>query len=286
MTVSNWIRLAEQRLAKAGLESSRLEGELLLAHVLRLPRLRLVLEGQRELSVEEFEVVEKLLERRRRRVPSQHLLGTAAFLEYELQVNTSVLIPRPETEGLAILGIAELRRRMPGQRTVTVLDFGTGSGALILSMIGAVEGIEAHALDISVEALAVARENARRLGFENRVQFHLSDRFSGLPDGLVFDLILANPPYIPTGEIADLAPEVRDFDPQLALDGGLDGLDFYRYLAIEGKGRLISGGCLMMEMGDGQRATIAEIFGQIGWSVESVDKDLSGRDRVLIVRRD
>ena len=278
--------MAEQRLAEAGLESARLEGELLLAHVLKLPRMRLVLEGRRELTTAEIEAVETLLEGRKRRVPSQHLLGTAAFLEYELQVTGSVLIPRPETEGLAILGITELRRRMAGRQAVTVLDFGTGSGAIILSLVGAVDGIEAHALDISQAALAVARENARRLGFEHRVWFHESDRFSGLPSSLVFDLILANPPYIPTGEIAELPPEVRQFDPHLALDGGLDGLDFYRYLVMEGKGRLKAGGCLMMEMGDGQAAEMAGQFRESGWTVESIDKDLSGRDRVLIVRRD
>ena len=286
MTVSHWIRMAEQRLAEAGLESARLEGELLLAHVLKLPRMRLVLEGRRELTTAEIEAVETLLEGRRRRVPSQHLLGTAAFLEYELQVNGSVLIPRPETEGLAILGITELRRRMEGRQAVTVLDFGTGSGAIVLCLVGAVDGIEAHALDISPAALAVARENARRLGFEHRVRFHESDRFSGLPSSLVFDLILANPPYIPTGEIAELPPEVRQFDPHLALDGGMDGLDFYRYLVTEAKGRLKPGGCLMMEMGDGQAAEMAGQFRESGWTVESIDKDLSGRDRVLIVRRD
>lgn len=277
--------MAERRLAEAGLESARLEGEILLAGVLSLPRMRLILERNRVLSQAEVEAVDQLLERRSLREPSQHLLGTAAFLEYELQVNTSVLVPRPETEGLAVMGISELRRKDFREGQVRVLDFGTGSGALILSVVGALTGIEAHALDISPKALDVARENARRLGLEKRVQFHLSDRFSGLPSGLAFDLILANPPYIPTGEIATLSPEVRDFDPHLALDGGIDGLDFYRYLATEGQGRLKRGGRMMMEMGDGQSAAIASLFCGPEWNVESIDKDLSGRERVLIVRR-
>ncbi len=268
----------------AGLDSPRLEAEWLLAHVLRLPRMRLVLESRKELSPIELDAVGQLLNGRCHRVPSQHLIGTAAFLRHELVVDRRVLVPRPETEGLAMLAIQHLQR-LPLQKTpIRTLDFGTGSGALILSIAAEFPSMEAHALDVSVDALDVAKQNADRMGLAGRVRFHLSDRFLQLPPGLHFDLIVSNPPYIPTTEIETLAPEVRDFDPRLALDGGTDGLDFYRYLARESGRRLIPGGNLMMELGFGQAREVAEIFQKAGWMDESVEKDLSGIERVLIVR--
>jgi release factor glutamine methyltransferase len=284
MTIEAWLRGAETRLSAAGLDSPRLEAEWLLAHVLGLPRMQLTLQSRRELSSTERETVDPLLERRSCRVPSQHLIGTAAFLHHELIVDRRVLVPRSETEGLALLAIQHLRQSLQEKPNVQVLDFGTGSGALILSIAAELPSIEVHALDISADALEVARLNARRLGLSDRVCFHQSDRFRQLPPGLQFDLMVANPPYIPTQEIETLAPEVREFDPKLALDGGSDGLDFYRYLASEAGQRLIPGGCLLLELGFGQSHEVTELFRKAGWTHESVEKDLSGIERVLIVR--
>lgn len=284
MTVDAWLRWAEARLSSAGLDSPRLEAEWLLAHVLRLPRMQLTLETQRQLTPSERETVDPLIDQRCGRVPSQHLIGTAAFLRHELVVDRRVLVPRPETEGLAILAIHHLRRTSNEHPVVRVLDFGTGSGALILSIAAELPSIEVHALDLSADALEVASLNADRLQLGGRVHFLQSDGFRQLPPGLRFDLIVSNPPYIPTAEIQTLAPEVREFDPRLALDGGTDGLWFYRYLATESGRHLLPGGYLMMELGFDQAAEVAEIFKAAGWAHESVEKDLSGIERVLIVR--
>ncbi len=284
MTVEAWLRSATTRLSAAGLDSARLEAEWLLAHVLRLPRMQLALETRRELTSTELETVDQLLHRRCRRIPSQHLIGTAAFLRHELVVDQRVLVPRPETEGLALMAIDHLRRTTNENAVARALDFGTGSGALILSIAAELPSIEVHALDVSDDALEVARLNADRLGLGGRVHFHRSDGFRQLPPGLRFDLIVSNPPYIPTSEIETLAPEVREFDPRLALDGGTDGLRFYRYLATESGRHLLPGGYLMMELGFDQALEVTGVFKAAGWNYESVEKDLSGIERVLIVR--
>lgn len=283
MTRSEWIRTAEERLISAGVDSPRLEAELLLAYVLQIRRMAITLHGSHRIPPAEVQHAEELLNRRCLREPSQYLIGTAAFLEHELVVNRCVLVPRPETEGLALRGIAELKER-PGQsHQPKVLDFGTGSGALALSVAYAIPSAEVHALDISSEALEVARDNAMRMQIETRIQFHRSDGFKEIPDDLTFDLILANPPYIPADEIQQLPPEVRDFEPHLALDGGPDGLWFYRYLCENGPIRLVSGGTMMMELGDGQWSKVMDLFRDAGWTIESVEKDLSGKERILIV---
>lgn len=285
MTVGDWLKWASAELLEAGIESSRLEAELLLASILHRPRLALMLESNRRLSSDEFESARIALNRRKSREPSQHIIGTAAFLSLDLMVNRFVLIPRPETEGLALLGIEEAHRLRGEGSPIRVLDFGTGSGALALALAQACPDAEVHAVDCSSEALEVAMQNAAQFGFSGRIRFHQSNGFSALPQDLTFDLILSNPPYIPSSEIMHLPPEVRDFDPHLALDGGSDGLGFYRLLAREAAPWLVPGCRLMAEFGDGQAIEIAALFQSAAWEVESIRKDLSERERVLIVQR-
>ena len=141
-----------------------------------------------------------------------------------------------------------------------------------------------HAVDISESALVVARANALRHGMGERVRFHAGDGFKVLDPGLSFDLIVSNPPYISSTEIATLEPEVREFDPRLALDGGTDGLEFYRLLAAQGRAHLKPAGRLMLEFGEGQHGEISALFTNAGWTVETVAKDYTGRERILIAR--
>lgn len=293
MTILDVIRRSTEFLAERGVESPRLQVELLLAHVLKLPRLKLYLQFDRKLTDAELAPLRELVKRRGQREPLQHLTGTAAFLGHELKVTRDVLVPRPETEGLAQLAVKVISaprlqpsaEDMSGTAAPRCLDFGTGSGCLAIAVAAACPTVEVHALDKSPPALAIARENATATGVAERITFHEGDGFAALPGDSRFDLIMTNPPYIPTGEIATLDPEVRDFDPRLALDGGPDGLDCYRMLAAESAGWLRAGGCLLMEFGDGQETALVGLFTTKGWCVESVEKDLSGRDRVLIVRR-
>ena len=288
MTVLEVIRRSTEYLTRHWVESPRLQVELLLAHVLRLPRLNLYLQFDRVLGPSELEPLRDLVRRRGAREPLQHLTGTAPFLDHVLQVGPAVLIPRPETETLAARAV-ELGRGIPGG-CPRVLDLGTGSGCLAIALAAGLPGAEVHAVDLSPEALEVARGNAVRTGVADRVRFGLGDGFAALagiwpgPEA-VFNLVVSNPPYIPTAEIATLAPEVRDHDPRMALDGGADGLDFYRRLAVEAAAWVCPGGWMLLEFGDGQGPAVDGLMDGAGWVDGVLEKDLSGRERVIIVRR-
>jgi release factor glutamine methyltransferase len=235
------------------------------------------------LSAAEVDAFRELVRQRGQRRPLQHLLGTVAFGDLELAVSPAALIPRPETEQLAQLAVAWLRTRnlpQPG-----VLDVGTGTGCLALAVAQGCSAARVQAVDISPAALELARANAARLGLAERVQFAESDLIAALPAEARFDLILSNPPYVASDEIATLEPEVRDHDPRLALDGGADGLDCYRRLAVEAATRLNAGGTMLLEFGAGQESALAEIFSGQKWIVEAPVQDYSGRARFLAVRR-
>lgn len=304
MTIASALGLGEQQLRAAGIESGRLETELMLAQLLDVPRLRLWLQREQSLTNGQQGKLTDWLARRTTREPLQHILGWAPFLDLELHVNGDVLVPRPETELLAQLAIARLTGTRLSEprasiadhtgnsesRAPRILDWGTGSGCLALAIAKAVPHAEVHALDISADALRIARANAIAQHLAERVKFHLGDGFqavassSGFPlPTSRFDLIVTNPPYIPTAEIATLQPEVRDHDPRLALDGGPDGLDCYRKLAGEARNWLTPGGVLLAEFGDGQASALTELFSGSGWTVEGVEKDLSGRERIIAV---
>lgn len=283
MTVLEAIRSGAERLAAAGVASPRLECEWLLAHVLGVPRLRLVLEAGRGVTEGEERAFSELVAARATRRPLQHLLGSVSFCGLEFAVNPSVLIPRPETELLAERAWQFLLAPpTPWARAPVVLDFGTGSGCLAVTVAVKCPAAVVYAVEVSPDALAVARGNAARNGVEGRVSFHLGDGFAALPEGVRFDLLVGNPPYIPSGEIAGLQPEVRDHDPRLALDGGADGLDFYRRIAHEAPAWLQPDARVMLEFGDGQGAALRGLFSARPWRCEGIFSDDSGRERILI----
>lgn len=280
VTVLEVIQRSTEFLARKGVESPRLQVELLLAHVLKMVRMKLYLNFDRRLTDPELEALRALIKRRGEREPLQHIVGSVSFCGFEFRVNREVLIPRPETELLA----ERAWKFAESYPSPTVLDFGAGSGCLGITIALKVPAAMVHAVDISEAALATARENAAHLGAGERVRFQLSDGFAALPSELKFDLLVSNPPYIATAEIPTLDPEVRDYDPRLALDGGTDGLDFYRRLAGESRTRIRSGGKLMVELGAGQDGDVSRIFTNEGWTVEGVEKDYAGLARILIAR--
>jgi release factor glutamine methyltransferase len=201
-------------------------------------------------------------------------------------VGPDALIPRPETELLAEQAWGWLAGRSAlagGDAARTVLDFGTGTGCLAIAIVKHDPAARVVAVDISPEALELARRNALANGVADRIEFQLSDAFTAVPSGRQFDLIVANPPYIASSEVARLEPEVRDHDPRLALDGGSDGLDFYRRLAAEGRAFLRPEGRLMAEFGDDQSQEIRGLFEAAGWRVIEILPDLSGRLRLIVV---
>jgi len=280
------IRKSAEFLARKGVDSPRLQVELLLAHVLRLPRMKLYLDFERQLKPTEVDTLRELIKRRGRREPLQHLLGLTSFCGLEIAVNLHVLVPRPETELLAEAGwkfLLDSKTQDSGLKTV--LDLGTGSGCLAITLAVKVPAARIVATDVSPDALAVAAQNAARHSVTGRVEFHCGPGFAALVAGARFDLIVSNPPYIPSGEIDTLQPEVRDFDPRAALDGGPDGLKFYRLIAEQAVPFLKPRGQIMLELGDGQAEPAREIFEAQKWIVEAIRPDYTQRSRILIVRR-
>ena len=282
MTVLEAIKKTSEFFENKGVDSPRLQAELLLAHVLKMPRMKLYLNFDRVLAPAEVDAFRETVRRRGQREPLQHIVGTVSFCGLELATSRHALIPRPETELLAQFGWEFLQQHSAA--APTAFDFGTGTGCLPISLAVKCPQIRVWAGDISSEALALARDNAAKHAVQDRIEFIESDGFAGLAVDTRFDLIVSNPPYIATAEIATLQPEVRDHDPRLALDGGADGLDFYRRLAEQGRARLNPGGKIMVELGDGQAAAVTEIFSAQNWIVEAIRQDYSPRDRFLLAK--
>ena len=202
-----------------------------------------------------------------------------------MTVNRNVLVPRPETELLAEAGWRFLNgHKAQGTKPRTALDFGTGSGCVAIALAVNSANTRVTALDTSIAALEVARQNAERNNAVDKIEFFISDGFAALPTSARFYLIISNPPYIPSSEIATLQPEVRDFDPPAALDGGRDGLDFYRRLAAESPRFLEPEGKIILEFGDGQAEAVKQIFTAQSWVVEAVHEDYSMQPRILVAR--
>ena len=282
MTVLEVIQKSADFLTKKGVESPRLQAELLLAYVLKLPRMKLYLNFERALAPAELDAVRALVQRRGQREPLQHIIGSTSFCGLEIAVNRHVLVPRPETELLAEQGWQFLSTF--NHQPSTALDFGTGSGCIAIALAVKCPAAQVTALEVSAKTMAVAQENAARNGVAERIRFAHGQGFAALSADARFDLIISNPPYIPTAEIASLQPEVRDFDPRAALDGGADGLDFYRMFASEAAAFLQPGGKLMLEFGDGQADALKKVFESQKWIVEAVRDDYSQRPRILIAR--
>ncbi len=288
MTVLEVIQRGAKYLTEKGVESPRLQAESLLAHVLRLPRLNLYLRFDREVAAADLGRVRELVQRRGRREPLQHLVGTVSFCGLELHVSPNALIPRPETELLAEAGWLFLGRQAASPRSQpgpVAVDLGTGSGCLAVTLALKCPTATLHALDLSPAALELARANAAAHGVADRIHFRQSDVFAALPPDVRAELILSNPPYIPTAEIDALEPEVRDHDPRLALDGGPDGLGVLRALAAGAAGFLAPGGRLMVEIGDGQAPAVGALLEARGWHIDRVEPDYNGHPRIVIAHR-
>jgi len=282
VTVLEAIQKSADFLGQRGVESPRLQTELLLAHLLKMPRMKLYLNFERTLTPAETDALRGLVKRRGLREPLQHITGSTSFCGLEIAVNRHVLIPRPETEILAELGWQFLATL--NAQPSTALDFGTGSGCIAIALAAKCPAAKIVAIDISADALVLATQSAARNNVAEKIRFLQSDNFAALPADTRFDLIVSNPPYIPSAEITTLQPEVRDFDPRGALDGGADGLDFYRLLAAKVKSLLKPDGKIMLEFGDGQAEAIRKIFENEKWVVEAMKDDYSHRARILIAK--
>lgn len=285
MTVIEGIQKSTEFLAKKGVEPPRLHAELLLSYVLRMPRMKLYLDFERALSPTEVNNLRELVRRRGLREPLQHIVGSASFCGLEIAVNRNALIPRPETELLAEEGWTFLNSQHAASSGPTnALDLGTGTGCIAIAIAAKCPEVKIVAIEISPEALALAKQNAERHDIGARIEFLEGDGFTGTQTPSRFDLIISNPPYVPTAEIESLEPEVRDHDPRAALDGGVDGLDHIRRIAIDAHSLLKPDGRLMIEFGDGQSESVRNIFERQNWIVEAIKQDYNQRPRFLIAK--
>ncbi len=258
------------------MESPTIDARLLLEAAGPVSRADILSDPHRALDANAEARLEDFVARRERREPVSQILGRKGFWTLMLNVSPGVLTPRPETE--TILDV--VLPAFPPERAFSVLDLGVGSGAILLSILAERPRAKGLGVDVSEEALAVARDNAAQLGLERRTALLRSDWTAGLAEAS-FDLVVANPPYIPTADIDTLEPEVRNHDPRLALDGGPDGLDAYRLLAPEIVRVLRPGGMFAVEIGFGQAADVTALFQAAGAEALAVHNDLATRPRVV-----
>ena len=268
------------RFASEGLQSPRVDAEVLLALCLGVERIQLYARFDQPLQAHELAVFKGFIKRRLAREPVAYITGRKEFWSLSLQVDGGVLIPRPETELLVELALTLLDG--DGQDR-TVVDVGTGSGAVALAVKKERPAARVLATDLWDEALTVARRNAEDLGLE--ILPHQGDLLDALPGDVTPDLILSNPPYVADGELDGLEPEIRDWEPRQALTAGADGLDVIRRLAAQAAGRLEPGGWLLCEIGMGQGEAAARIFQEAGFGDVEVKKDLASLDRVVVGKR-
>jgi release factor glutamine methyltransferase len=277
-TVLRLLQWTAEYFGQKGIEGGRRDAELLLADLLGLDRVGLYLNFDRPLQAAELAEFRGRVARRARREPLQYILGRTEFWSLPFAVTPAVLIPRADTETLVE---EALRRAAP---VATILDVGTGSGAIAVALAHELPQATVTAVDLSAEALAVAAQNARRNGVEERVRFVQAD-LARLPEG-PFAMIAANLPYIPEAVVAELMPEVRDFEPHLALSGGADGLTCFRRFLPGAISRLAAGGWLLLEVGAGQAPAVLDLLRQAGGLEEFFSaRDLSGIERVVGGRR-
>ena len=278
-SIAETVRLVSQAFRAAHIEAPEADARLLIGHALHLSRAQLTAQAYRLLEAREVNMISALAARRLRHEPVARILGRKEFWSLELQVTPAVLVPRPETETLIESALEAVTAQGLRLEKLRVLDIGTGSGALLLAALKELPNAIGTGTDISADALEVARANAERLQLAARCTFVACDIAIGVAGP--FDLILSNPPYIASGDIASLMPEVRDYDPILALDGGNDGLDFYRAIAADALRLLAPGGRLIIELGAGQEAAVSALFTKAGLAVDQARKDLAGIPRSL-----
>lgn len=273
---------AAGRLAGAGVETAKLDAELLMAHALGLSREELLLTPDRRLEAGEKDAFRALVWRRAGREPVARILGVKEFWSLDFTLNAATLVPRPDSETLVAAVLKECAGR--GSGAPRILDLGTGCGCLLLALLSDMPEATGIGVDCDEGAVLAARENARRLGLAERAEFRQGDWFAALGTGARaarFDVIISNPPYIESACIAGLAPEVAGFEPPAALDGGADGLRAYRHIAARAREYLPPDGLVVLELGAGQENAVAAMLEDHGFAVQGRYKDLAGVPRAI-----
>jgi release factor glutamine methyltransferase len=282
-TVAGARRELAGSLRRHGLASPELDSRLLVGHALGLDHAELAAQAERVLNPAEAQTVAALTARRLAREPVARIIGVKEFWGLEFKLNAATLVPRPETETVVEAALDVLERRRARENALCLADLGTGSGALLLALLAELPAARGLGTDRSCEALVCARDNAVALGLASRAAFVACDFGAALKGA--FDLVVSNPPYVAHNDIATLAPEVRVFDPSLALDGGADGLDAYRAITTAARNLLSPQGVMVLELGAGQLAAVESLLPVAGLApVGAARHDLLGIARALVVR--
>ncbi|MBU6140498.1 MAG: peptide chain release factor N(5)-glutamine methyltransferase [Proteobacteria bacterium] len=276
--ISKALAQAKQILNSKGVSNAGLDSLILLAHALSFSKEQIIFNPERQLTEGEERKFFDLINRRAAREPVSHLIGKREFFGEDFLVSRDVLDPRPDSE---ILIESVLKKFPDREKKLKILELGVGSGCLIITLLKTYRDAVGTAVDISETALVVAQKNSEKHQTNSRLKILKSDLFSALNHEEKFDLIISNPPYIPAADIEELEPEVRIHEPRTALDGGKDGLDFYRRIAAEAKNFLAESGAIFLEIGFGQSKSVTEIFAQNDFQLTSSALDLSGVIRVL-----
>jgi release factor glutamine methyltransferase len=282
VTLRGVLEQGTRQLCRAGVDSASLDAGVLLRHVLGLEQGEIFLRLEERLSLRDQEEFQQLLDRRAAREPLAYITGHKEFWSLDFIVTPAVLIPRPETELLVELALdcaRELLRREP----IKILDIGTGSGAIAVSLAKHLPESTIWAVDVSTAALGIAEANAKRHGVDKRVEFLCGDLFDALDEAEAkFDVIVSNPPYIRHAELSGLAPEIRDWEPLTALDGGADGLGYYRSIIRAAPGHLNDDGRMMLEIGSDMAEPVIALIALAGcFAPANVHRDYAGHDRVV-----
>jgi len=284
-TIMDYIRLASAHLDASGVQSPRLDAEVLLADLLGIERIQLYVQYDRPLIRPEVDAYRRRIARRARREPVAYITGKREFYSLEFKVDRRCLVPRPETEHLVDTALAELAARFAGKDYLKVADVGTGSGAIAVSVARTEPRAVVTATDIDAGALALAAENAERHGVSDRVRFVEGDLLVPLGDEM-YDCILSNPPYVADEDWEKLPPDVRLYEPKIALAGGPDGLACIRRLITSAWPRLAPGGFLALEIGYDQGQRVLELARAEGYAHARLVKDLAGHDRVAVMAKE
>jgi release factor glutamine methyltransferase len=267
-----------RKLGNCGIDAAEKEAELLLSEGIKMSRIN-IYKNNPELNNTQMQCLDKMINRRCNREPLQYIIGNIDFMGLHLEVGEGVLIPRPETELMAEHAIKLLEARNTKQKLV--LDLCTGSGCMALAIAVKFQDALVYGVDISEKAIRYARINAERNNTENAF-FYCGDLLSTVKKTKSFDLIISNPPYIKSDDIKDLQPEIRDWEPLSALDGGRDGLVYYREIVPAARQILNDSGILMLELGDGYAQSLKEMFENSGYSSIEILKDYSGKERIVL----
>jgi release factor glutamine methyltransferase len=279
LTIAQARRALSNTFAASGLEDAEADARILIGAALNLDHASLASRGDLTIAEADAERIEGFAARRLAFEPVARILGEKEFWSLALRVTPAVLVPRPDTETLVELALDHVLAGGLRKERLRVLDIGVGSGAILLALLSELPNATGLGIDISFDALSVARDNAQRHGLDARCQF-VETNFTGALSG-PFDLIVSNPPYIARAEIEQLAADVRDYDPALALDGGFDGLDAYRAIIADAARLLAPGGRLVLELGLGQGSPVASLIEAGGLTVRGRRNDLVGIERAI-----